>query len=154
MTFISQRQKQKFRRRNDSPLVILLWVRLRLVCLTLNPSFPVGASGKESPDNAGQETQPRHFPWRQAWQLTLVFLTGESHGQRSLAGCSLKELDMTEETWQPIHSLGQQPWLSGKLLEMQTLWNHWSRSCILIQFPGASWVYSSLGSPTLSWAAS
>ena len=26
------------------------------------------------------------IPWRRAWQLTLVFLPGEFHGQRSLAG--------------------------------------------------------------------
>ena len=26
------------------------------------------------------------IPWRRAWQLNLVFLPGESHGQRSLAG--------------------------------------------------------------------
>jgi len=33
------------------------------------------------------------------WQPTPVFLPGESHGQRSLAGyspCGLKELDMTK----------------------------------------------------------
>ena len=39
--------------------------------------------------------------WRRKWQPTLVFLSGESHGQRSLAGhgpqgCS--ESDMTEGT--------------------------------------------------------
>ena len=28
------------------------------------------------------------IPWRRAWQLTPVFLPGESHGQRSLAGYS------------------------------------------------------------------
>ena len=28
------------------------------------------------------------IPWRRAWQLTLVFLPGESHGQRSLVGYS------------------------------------------------------------------
>ena len=28
------------------------------------------------------------IPWRKAWQPTLVFLPGESHGQRSLAGYS------------------------------------------------------------------
>ena len=28
------------------------------------------------------------FPWRRAWQPTPVFLPGESHGQRSLAGYS------------------------------------------------------------------
>ena len=39
------------------------------------------------------------FPWRRAWQPTLVFLPGESHGQRSLAGYSPQgrtESDMTE----------------------------------------------------------
>ena len=29
------------------------------------------------------------FPWRRKWQPTLVFLTGKSHGQRSLVGYSL-----------------------------------------------------------------
>ena len=30
----------------------------------------------------------RKIPWRRKWQTTPVFLPGESHGQRSLAGCS------------------------------------------------------------------
>ena len=29
-----------------------------------------------------------NISWRSAWQSTPVFLPGESHGQRSLAGCS------------------------------------------------------------------
>ena len=40
-------------------------------------------------------------PWRKAWQPTPVFLPGESHGQRSLVGCSpwgRKESDLTEAT--------------------------------------------------------
>ena len=28
------------------------------------------------------------IPWRRAWRPTLVFLSGKSHGQRSLAGDS------------------------------------------------------------------
>ena len=28
----------------------------------------------------------RNIPWRRKWQPTLIFLSGESHGQRSLAG--------------------------------------------------------------------
>ena len=43
----------------------------------------------------------RKIPWRREWQPTAVFLLGESHGQRSLAGYSLwdhKELDVTEAT--------------------------------------------------------
>ena len=40
-------------------------------------------------------------PWRRAWQPSPVVLPGESHGQRSLVGCSpwgRKELNMTETT--------------------------------------------------------
>ena len=39
------------------------------------------------------------FPWRREWQVTPVFLPGESHGLRSLVGYrpwSHKELDRTE----------------------------------------------------------
>ena len=38
------------------------------------------------------------IPWRRKWHPTLVFLPGESHGQRSLVGCSPwghKEWDTT-----------------------------------------------------------
>ena len=44
------------------------------------------------------------IPWRREWLPTSVFLSGESHGQRSLAGYSpwgLKELDMTEQLTAP-----------------------------------------------------
>ena len=41
------------------------------------------------------------IPWRREWQPTPVFLPGESHGQRNLAGYSPwghKESGMTEVT--------------------------------------------------------
>ena len=51
---------------------------------------------------------PRRFtpwvgkiPWRRKWLPTPVFMPGESHGQRSLAGCivyGVTELDTTEAT--------------------------------------------------------
>ena len=47
-------------------------------------------------------------PWRRAWQPTPVFLPGESHGQRSLAGYSRrgrKELD-TSERLSAVHHKG------------------------------------------------
>ena len=51
--------------------------------------------------------------WRRMWQSTPVFLPGESHGQRSLAGYTprgCKELDMTEVTQHTcIFSVGVQP---------------------------------------------
>ena len=40
-------------------------------------------------------------PWKRTWQPTLVFLSGEFHGQRSLEGYSpwgCKESDTTEVT--------------------------------------------------------
>ena len=40
------------------------------------------------------------IPWRRKWQPTLVFLPGESYGQRSLVGYSPqghKESDMTKQ---------------------------------------------------------
>ncbi|XDA72251.1 hypothetical protein R6Z07M_002529 [Ovis aries] len=40
------------------------------------------------------------IPWRRTWQPTPIFLTGKSHGHRSLAGCSSwdhEELDTTEQ---------------------------------------------------------
>ena len=61
---------------------------------------------KNPPANAGDiEPQARSLsqedPWRRKWQPAPVFLPGESHGQRSLAGYGPwghKELDTTEVT--------------------------------------------------------
>ena len=49
----------------------------------------------------------RKIPWRREWQPTPVFLPGEFHGQRSMAGYSswgCKESDTTEQltlSWNP-----------------------------------------------------
>ena len=46
--------------------------------------------------------------WRRKWRPTPVFLPGESHGWRSLVGCSpwgRTESDTTEATWQQGESL-------------------------------------------------
>ena len=74
---------------------------LRIVCIGL----PGGASGKESAcqcrrhRSCGFNPWARKIPWRRKCQPTLVFLPGESHGQRSLVGYSPwghKESDTTE----------------------------------------------------------
>ena len=52
-------------------------------------SFPGGSEVKASARNAGdQGSIPGlgRFPWRRKWQPTPVFLSGESHGWRSLVG--------------------------------------------------------------------
>ena len=70
-------------------------------------SFPGGTTGKE-PCLPTRRHKKLKFdpwvgknPWRRARQPTPVFLPGESHEQRCLAGASPwdhKELDMTEAT--------------------------------------------------------
>ena len=66
--------------------------RMTFLPALLRKGFPGGHSGKDLPASAGR--CKRHgfnpwvgkIPWRRAWQPTPVFLPGESHGQRSLAG--------------------------------------------------------------------
>ena len=66
--------------------------------------FPGSSDGKESACKAGDlGSIPGlgRFPWRRVWQPTPVFLPGEFHGKRSLAGYSPwghKKLDRTEAT--------------------------------------------------------
>ena len=56
---------------------------------------PAGASGKEPAYQSRRQKRCEFdpwvgkVPWRRKWQPTLVFLPGESHGQRSLEGYSL-----------------------------------------------------------------
>ena len=52
--------------------------------------FPGGSDDKESTCNAGETFSPGvgKIPWKREWLPTSVFLPGEFHGQRSLAGYS------------------------------------------------------------------
>ena len=73
-------------------------IRPQLVCINKilfgHSQVTLGASQvvlvlKNLPANAGDirykfDPSVRKIPWRRAWQLTTVFLPGESHGQRSL----------------------------------------------------------------------
>ena len=71
--------------------------------LSIKVGFPGGTSGKESTCQCrrckrhGFHPWIRKIPWRRVWQPTPIFLPGESHEQRSLAGYSqtwLKQLSM------------------------------------------------------------
>ena len=61
-------------------------------CFSIFKGFSGRGSGKEPDCNAGDVRDKRRvfdpwiqkIPWRRAWQPTLVFLPGESKGQRSL----------------------------------------------------------------------
>ena len=67
--------------------------------------FPCGTSGKEPARQCRRrkrhrfEPWVRKIPWKRKWQPSPVFLPGESHGQRSLAGYDPqghRESDTTE----------------------------------------------------------
>ena len=72
-----------------------------------NLGFPGDANGKEPARQCGRckrhafDPQVGKISWRRVWQPTPVFLPGEFHRQRRLAGYSLqgcKELDTTAAT--------------------------------------------------------
>ena len=74
--------------------------------LGIASGLPGWHSSKESTCQCKRCRRHRFDPWvkkvtwRRKWQPTPVFLSGESHGQRSLAGYSpqgLRELDATEQ---------------------------------------------------------
>ena len=76
--------------------------------------FPGSARGKESAcqcrrrKRCGLDPWVKRILWRREWQLTPVFLPGESHARRSLVGYSpqgRKESDTTEATEQ-AHTQG------------------------------------------------
>ena len=62
--------------------------------------LPCSSKGKESAcRRPGFDPWVGKIPWRREWQPTPVLLPGESHGQRSLIGCSpwgRRESDTTE----------------------------------------------------------
>ena len=71
-----------------------------------------GASGKEPicqcrrPRRRGFSPWVEKIPWRRKWQLTPGFLSGQSHGQRSLVGYrprGCKESGMTKVTYSIAH---------------------------------------------------
>ena len=86
--------------------------------------FPGGASGKEPAcqcrkcKRCGLDPWVGKIPWRRVWQLTPVFLAGESHGQRNLVGYSpqsCKELNTTEVTY---HTCTQAQWVKEALRQI------------------------------------
>ena len=76
--------------------------------------FPRWCSGKESTCQCKRHKRPgfnlwvRKIPWRREWQPTLVFLLGESCGQRSLVGYTVHEVSKGEiwlSDWAHTHTL-------------------------------------------------
>ena len=62
---------------------------------------------KNLPASAGDARNAGSIPRSRKWQPAPVFLPGKSHGEKSLAGCSLsgcKELDTTEHAHTYTHA--------------------------------------------------
>ena len=75
------------------PVIVKGYLNMVLIGIALvtnDRGFPGGSVVKNPP--AKQETRVQSLggedPWRRKWQPTSVFLPGQSHGQRSLAGYS------------------------------------------------------------------
>ena len=95
----------------------------------LSSGFPGGAGGKAPAhqcrrcESHGFYPWIREIPWRRAWQSAPVFLPGESHGQKSLAGYSPwggTESDMTEATWHTLHCHLKRPGKNEPSVAMST----------------------------------
>ena len=83
-----------------------------LILNTASPQsgFPGGASGKEPScqcirQRRGFNPWVQKIPWRRAWQPTPVFLPGESHGQRSLAGLQSMGSQGVRHDWSDLAPL-------------------------------------------------
>ena len=104
---------------SEGPTLLELEARLDVFLPGWFPQgFPGGTDGKEPAcqcRRCGFDSWVGKIPWRRAWQTTLVFLPGESHGQRSLAGyivhgvakswTGLKQLSMHACKMKPLHEL-------------------------------------------------
>ena len=68
--------------------------------------FPGSITGKEPACQCRRQKRCRFdpwvgkIPWRRKWQPTPVFLSGESHGQRSLVGYSAWDHKESDKTYQ------------------------------------------------------
>ena len=139
--------------------VLRSWVSLALYPpLTLDfglglgiRTYSLGGTGTEEP--ACQCRRPKRYgfspwvgtiPWRRKWQPTPVFLPGETHGRRSLAGYSpwsRKQSDTLSNLAQHLHSAGRRgvAWtllLGAGAFPSQLLGAEHSLQHALLQEPG------------------
>ena len=108
----------------------------------------------------------KKIPWRRKWQLTPVFLPGESHGQRSLAGCSPwgHKLDVFVVQSLSCFWLFVTPWTAAQQTSLPSpspracsdscllsQWRHQTISSFVISFSTCLQSFSVSGSFLMSW---
>ena len=74
----------------------------------------------------------RKIPWKRAWQSTLVFLPGESHGQRRLGGYSPWGHIESDTTEQLTHSTHKDSCSSS--MELASAWKRQTRLVLMPRF--------------------
>ena len=124
--------------------------------------FPGRASGKEPAYQSRRlkrcwfDPWIRKIPWGRKWQPTLVFLPGESHGQRSLvrySTCSPKELDTMKRLSTHKHDPGTMP-PKGKCSNIPWISDDFTTDPTKSEGPPVSWVKHQAEAPNaeFSWA--
>ena len=107
---------------------------------------------KESTCDAGDRVWPPwvgKIPWKREQLPTLAFLSGESHGQRSLVGYSLwgcRESDTTERL-SHTEVINGVTWLPHRVL---SLWNHRGTGYIASISGQGYWNLSQVPAPSTS----
>ena len=92
-------------------------------CKCIFAFFPCCSDGKESACIAGVRSMGQEVPLRREWQPTPVFLPGELHGLRSLAGYSPWRRRVGHD-WATYTFLFQE---RSPLSSLASPWNLWSQ---------------------------
>ena len=94
------------------------------------------------------------MPWKRKWQPTPVFLPGESHGQRSLAGYRVHRVAKSQTRWatHPFTFINKS--VTWEVMEDKNLKSKFGRFCDSMDCspPGSS-VHGILQARILEWVA-
>ena len=101
MNNAARNTENKCLREYTFPVLLCIYLRVKLPSHMATLGSPGGSDGKESACNVDDPGLGQEETWEEAWQSTPVFLPGELHGQGSLVSYSprgRKESAMTEAT--------------------------------------------------------
>ena len=110
------------------------------MCKERYTGFPGGKSGKELACWCRRHKRCQFdpwvgkIPWRRAWQPTPVFLPGETHGQRGLAGYLLVQRVSKSQMWLKwLTTHACKEWYTSQLNNSKW-WDHQTSDELLLHF--------------------